>query len=654
MRSGILLVLLACSALAAEVDEPDRTHAQAQSIAPTFNDLFRRASLRHVALSPNGEFIAFFRDYMLVMGRPGEGYSDVRGFHSRLWLEELTWIGPNTVWVESWDPTNQRQLGTVVRFEPLEDGGYGAAEVRDHRNPGYISDYLRHDDSRIVLARPEFEDDSLTADLYRINVFEPLDEQLKKHNRIDTGSEDFFYYAQNSSGAYTLGVRLAEGVPEVWRKLPDGESWEQVWVADKESSFMPWAMSEDARTLWVLSNAQTDRVAAVEFDIESREFSEILFEHERVDVDSIMMSEDGSTPIGVTYMEQGLVRYEFFAEEESAVYEQLQSHFPNQGVILTGYSEDSDVRLVFVSSPTDSGAVHVCHLRQDTCLLVESIAPWLEGKPLQETIAMDVPSTDGLVVEAFLTLPPETDEKIPLVALPHGGPIGVSDDRYFSSEVQWLALNGYAILQVNYRGSGGYGEGFTQAGLREWGRGIEDDVEAAIYKVLDEYPQIDGDRVGVFGASYGGYSAMMSVIRNPELFKCAASFAGVMDLTLLFTESARARSKHVREVLTDYVGDPDIDYDEQVEHSPVYRYKDITRPVLLGHGLDDDIVDFEHSWRMQKMLRLAGRPPEFILLKKVGHGFSYISEAEKFYQPLVEFLDTHLKPPPENATPDDD
>lgn len=644
MRSAIACLLLLLP-LAASGDEPDPIRSLLGVEEPlTFEDIFRRAAVHDVALSPNGEFVAYFRDDMLVIGTHDTGYSDVRKFNDRLWIEEIVWIGPRTVWVESWDGQNSRHLGTAVRFKTLEEGGYGVDEAWDHRNPGYISDPLVQDDYHIVLARPDYDDETLTADLYRVNVFDYFKGQLKRDNRIDTGPERFFYYAQNSAGEFKMGIRIAEGVPEIWRKQPDSQGWELVWTADKESTFLPWKMSEDGKTLWGLSDAQSDRIVATEFDIESSEFGDILFEHDRVDVEAILMSDDDTVPIGVIYTEQGLLRYHFFSEEYAAEFERIQAHFPGQGIALIGHSAESNTRLVFASSPTDRGSIHICDLTNYQCQLVESIAPWLEGKKLSETVALDIESTDDVVVEAFLTLPRFGQGEIPLVAMPHGGPIGVSDDRYFSKDAQWLALNGYAVLQVNYRGSGGYGDNFVKAGLRQWGRGIEDDIEAAVRRAIADYPQIDGDRVGIFGGSYGGYSAVMSVIRNPALFKCAASFAGVMDLTLMFTESAKMRNEYLRKTLIEYVGDPDVDYEEQIEHSPVYRYKDITRPVLLAHGLDDEVVDYEHSWRMQKMMRLNGSIPEFLLLKKVGHGFDYINEAQEFYDPLVEFLDEHLKP----------
>jgi dipeptidyl aminopeptidase/acylaminoacyl peptidase len=653
---SVLAIMLLLGMAAAWADETDLAPESAETAEAedgtsevvddglTFDDLFRSNAISKSRLSPDGELVAYFRYDMLVVGNLDAGYSDIRGFHSRLSIKDLTWIGPSTLWVDSWDPKNDRFIGTAVRFRKTDEGGMELDEARDHFSPGYISDRLQDNDDLVELARPRFEDEVLSAEIYTINVLEPLENQLTAATRVDTGSESFFYYRKNAAGDYVQGIRIAEGVPEVWRRLPDGETWEIVWSAEKESTFVPWFMSEDGKTSWVLSDATTDRVAAMEFDLEKGEFVKVLFQHERVDVDAILMSRDGSEPTGVIYSDRGLDRYHFFSEEDSAEFDRLQEHFPGQGIAVTGYSQESNRQLVFASSSNDPGSIHVCNLTSDQCELVAAVAPWLQGKLLSKTVALDIPSTDDIVVEAFLTLPTDSDQGIPLIALPHGGPIGVSDTRYFSSEVQWLAFNGYAVLQVNYRGSGGYGENFRNAGLRQWGRGIEDDIEAAVHKVLADYPGIDGDRVGIFGGSYGGYSAIMSVIRNPELFKCAASFAGVMDLTLLFKRSDVVHNEHLRELIVKYVGDPDIHYDEQTEYSPVYRYKEVTRPVLLGHGLDDPVVDFEHSWRMQKMLRLTGSPPEFVLLKGVGHGFDFVNEAQDFYGPLLEFLDKHLKP----------
>ena len=609
----------------------------------SFDDLFRRSAIQHAALSPSGEFAAYFRYNMLVIGNTEIGFHDIHQFSDHSEILDIDWIGVDTVWVTTHGKLTGGQSATAIRLGVTEDGGYGSAKIRMHYDSGYVSDPLLDDRDQVVFARARREKDFVATELFRINVFESTDRQFKRHNRVDTGSRDFYYYVTNTRGDYVLGIRFVDNRPQIWRKPANGKDWVQVWVSEDESSFIPWQVSSDGRTLWVLSNASTDKVAAVEFDLVEKQFSDVLFEHERVDVDTILLGRDSGEPVGVTYLEGGLLRYHYFAQEEQQTFDDLSKHFPDQGIIVIGYSADETVRLVFASSATDRGGIHLCDTVLDRCNFIESIAPWLDGKGLSEVVALNVQSSDDFVIEAFLSIPVNADGKVPLVALPHGGPIGVNDDRYFSADVQWLTSNGYAVVQVNYRGSAGYGQDFKSAGLREWGRGIEDDIEAAVQQVIETYPEIDGTRVGIFGGSYGGYSALMSVARNPELFKCAASWAGVTDLTLLFTQTVATRSETMREIITRYVGDPDIDIDEQTQYSPVYRYRDLVQPILLGHGVSDRVVDIEHSRRLQKMLQLSGADSELLEIPDVGHGFATIDEASVFYGRLIEFLDEHLE-----------
>lgn len=630
-----VLLLLSAAAVGSEDRDAD------------FANLFRASTFSTIAIAPNGQLIAYIDDMKIMVGKPRVVYSEISVLPDDIDVIDIIWIGANTLWIEALSK-NDDPIYVTVEFSDDGKDGFVLDRYFAFDDAVFLVDPDVENETRAVVAKPRYEDELFVAELYAIDAFRSVQDQLISENRIDTGSDQFFLYGQDTAGNYVLGIRIAEGTPEIWRRSPGDSAWVHVWTADRESSFMPVALSPDYNTMWVLTNAYTDRTVAAEFSLGTNTFGNILYEHDRVDVKNILMSADGSRPVGVTYVEGGLLRYEFFSEESIAGLDSLQERFAGSGIITLDYSEETSMHVIAEVSPTQPGLVQVCNTAEDWCEVVASMAPWLDSSQLSETTALEVESTDGITVEAFLTLPTTGDVDIPLVALPHGGPLGISDYRYFSPEVQWLASNGYAVLQVNYRGSGGYGQAFKQAGLREWGRGIEDDIEAAVRKVLEDHPKVDANRVGIFGSSYGGYSALMSVIRNPDLFKCAASFAGVTDLSLMFSESAARKSDRLREILVSYVGDPSIDRNEQMEHSPVYRYRDIHRPILLAHGLDDDIVDYEHTWRMQKMLRLAGQPPELVLLDGTGHGFRLIKDAKALYDPLIAFLDQHLKPDIDN------
>lgn len=251
-----------------------------------------------------------------------------------------------------------------------------------------------------------------------------------------------------------------------------------------------------------------------------------------------------------------------------------------------------------------------------------------------------IPTSDGFEIESYLTLPNNVQNP-PLIVMPHGGPIGVQDTIYFDPHSQLLASRGYATLKVNYRGSSGYGKKFMFAGHKQWGLSIEDDINNALDNIIDK-GLIDKSRICIFGSSYGGYSALMSVIKYPEKFKCAISFAGVTDIPLMFAEDTKMKIASYKQAMKDIVGDPIKDSDYQRHNSPVYRYKELLTPLLLVHGTDDPTVSSEHSERLSLLLTKKNIDHEFMLMDGVGHGFGNGYSATIFYKKVFSFLDKHL------------
>jgi dipeptidyl aminopeptidase/acylaminoacyl peptidase len=238
---------------------------------------------------------------------------------------------------------------------------------------------------------------------------------------------------------------------------------------------------------------------------------------------------------------------------------------------------------------------------------------------------------------------PDAEGKRPLVVMPHGGPIGVSDDRHFNRDVQFIASLGYAVLQVNYRGSDGYGKAFREAGYRNYGKLIEDDIDAAIKAALAAYP-LDESKMCALGGSYGGYSAMVAAIRWPERFRCAVSIAGVSDRALFFTASDSGRDAQTRLQMERIMGNPNVPADlaDMQLTSPLYRYQDLKVPVMLVHGQEDVRVDMEHTRRLVRLLNLAGRPPVLMSLANEGHGFEKLDSVDKSWTAIAGFLQEYL------------
>jgi dipeptidyl aminopeptidase/acylaminoacyl peptidase len=235
------------------------------------------------------------------------------------------------------------------------------------------------------------------------------------------------------------------------------------------------------------------------------------------------------------------------------------------------------------------------------------------------SLVLRAKARDGFEVESYLTLPATGGHRHPLVVMPHGGPQGVRDTRSFDPEVQLLAHYGYAVLRVNFRGSSGFGKAFREGGLHNWGRGIEDDILAALDGALAAQP-LDTARVALRGTSYGGYSALMGLVRSPDRFRCGVAIAAVTDLPLLFVAGDGGQRVDDRKALGTLLGDPLRKLAELEDMSPAYRTRDLRQPILIVHERGDARVPIEHAMRLGLMLAADGRAPSFLPVDEVSHG----------------------------------
>jgi dienelactone hydrolase len=316
--------------------------------------------------------------------------------------------------------------------------------------------------------------------------------------------------------------------------------------------------------------------------------------------------------------------------------------YPDEQVRLVNTTADEKKALDLVYSDRDPGRYLV--IDADTLKAEEilSVRPWIRPEMMNEMSAFHIPASDGLQMHGYITLPRATTPRTlpPLVVLPHGGPHGIRDSWGFDAEAQMLASEGFAVLQVNYRGSGGYGRKYEEAGYRHWGdRVIQDIVDATRFAIRKGFA--DPKRVCIYGASFGGYAALQAAIVAPDLFRCAAGYAGVYDLSLMnnlgdIAESVRGRA-YVKKALGENA-------DDERSASPVYNASKITAKVFLIHGKKDWRAPFEHAERMRDALTAIGRPPQWLVESDEGHGFYDEDARQRMYTQLVAFLKENTQP----------
>ncbi|MBZ2208207.1 alpha/beta hydrolase family protein [Massilia soli] len=327
------------------------------------------------------------------------------------------------------------------------------------------------------------------------------------------------------------------------------------------------------------------------------------------------------------------------ASPEAALHKTLSASFPGAYVNFINFSDDGQALLFSVSSDRDPGSFYVFDKRTGKADLLFSNMEKIDPARMAPRVPIRFTARDGLEIAGYLTLPKaEPGKKLPMVLLPHGGPFDVEDDWFFDTDAQFLASRGYAVLQVNFRGSGGRSLSFEKAGYREYGGKIMDDLIDGV-KWAATRPDIDSSRVCVYGGSFGGYAAMMLPIREPSMFKCSVGFAGRYDLPSRFKQDSMVGDKMGKNYITRTMGnDPAM----LAKYSPTQHADKIKIPVLLVHGKKDKTTQLDQAEMMRDALIKAGNAPEWMLDDIEGHGFYDTENRKRFYEKLEGFLAKHI------------
>jgi acetyl esterase/lipase len=413
----------------------------------------------------------------------------------------------------------------------------------------------------------------------------------------------------------------------------------EVLRGDDDDTFIPYGLSPDGGTIYAITDRERAQRELVAFDPNTRTIVKTLFAKPGIDVSFGLFNAAGSA-IGAGYYQTGHLASEYFDADNQQIYKLLENTFPDKSVVILSRDDAGNQFIVGVDGTDRPFAIYRFDREQRTASLIDESLPALATQKWAPSHVIRAQGIDDLPIEAYLTLPKATG-KLPVVVLAHGGPMGISDKREFDPEVQFLASLGYAVLQVNFRGSGGYGRAYREAGRGAHGGSIEDDIDSALQVALSRFP-LDEKRMCAMGTSYGGYSALISAVRWPERYRCAISISGVSDRILFFTASDAAHTAAGRRRMEKYIDDPNTELERIYRTSPLYRYEELKTPLLLVHGVLDERVDFEHTLRLSRMLNLAGRSPALIELPDEGHGVYLSKNIAKVYPAIAAFLREHL------------
>ena len=473
----------------------------------------------------------------------------------------------------------------------------------------------------------------------------PVDGELPDPVEVQQPEQRVFSWVADNTGTIRIGVGYSRGGKYYLRYRSDANSGFRTMArtrGDEEGAFDLWdfmglrAGSDIAYALTVPEGS--DRRALVEFDFSTGEQGRTVISSPDEDVRSVYF-DDAGEPISVGYFGNDF-RREWLDEELRDWRDKLGGALPGSRVTLLDISEERERMLVLQSGSADPGALYVFTPETRELTLFAEYRPEIRKTMLSEPRSIRYDARDGTSIQAYLTLPKgRAAQGLPLIVHPHGGPYGIRDTDNYDDMVQLLANRGYAVIQPNFRGSGGFGEAFERLGDGQIGRAMQDDLDDAVAHLVAE-GVVDPARVCMLGASYGGFAAVWAAIRNPEIYRCAASFAGVMHFERQLSHDrdylyGRNRGRHTRRVDGDQT---DFDLDDV---SPAVQIARLTRPVLLVHGREDSRVPY---WNMEMMLdraKRAGVELESLTLEESGHSFADAAEEQAYYDAVLGFLARH-------------
>ena len=377
-----------------------------------------------------------------------------------------------------------------------------------------------------------------------------------------------------------------------------------------------------------------------EFDLRSKKLTK-LFDND-VDLRTWEVDTNNEPTVGISYPD--LVKYHYAANKldsrEIKTHKSLAKAFAGQSINIVSQTEDGRRLTLKVNSATNPGEYYKFDVATMQAQFIWGNYSWIDPRQMATVEPVSLQARDGLQLHGYFTRPANLAEgaKPPLVVLPHGGPHGVRDYPLFDYEVQLLANRGYAVLQINFRGSGGYTTKFKRRGYKQWGGDMINDILDATQWVLDQ-DMADKDRVCVYGASFGGYAALMSAVRAPEMFQCTIGYAGVYDLNAKMEQGDIPRRFGGKGYIKKVIG---TDEEQLKESSPVNHAGKIKAAVMLIHGDEDARVPNYHAKTMRKALKAADKPVEWLYIKDVAHGAWSLKNREKIYSELLAFLDQHI------------
>ncbi|QIR13265.1 S9 family peptidase [Shewanella aestuarii] len=631
-------------------------------LSASVTELFSKgAQYDQVKISPSGDYLSAImklegKNVLVVMETHSKKLLNTVHFGENAQVGDYQWVNNDRLvlakeYLKGWTdvPLYYGELFAVNAdgSKPKYLFGYNSGEMQTGSHikkntaiqaTAYILDPIPNDKKyMLVNAIPWGMGSSLgydsLQDVYRVDVYNG---RRKKLTRSPIGQSQFL---TNHDGE----VKFVSGKNEHYdTKLfyrDDGD-----WISSDKlninlTEFTPISFAGNDAEIYAVGRNADEIMGVYKINLETGEQQKII-QDDKVDPSNFWKNNRTHQLYAVEF-EYDYPTYAFVdaTDSHSVLLKQLIAALPGHQVHIV--SETLDVKKFIIKAFNDRnpGDFYLFDTEKLKLEYLVSSKSWLDPDLMAEVKPISFTNRDGQTITGFLTLPNGKQAKnLPLVVNPHGGPHGVRDWWGFDPQNQMLAHEGIAVLQVNFRGSGGFGLAFQQAGYQKWGTDIQHDIIDATQYLIDQ-GTVNADKVCIVGGSFGGYSALQSSILAPDLFKCAIGFAGVYDLALMFKEGdisdRTAGLSYLKEVLSE-------DPKKLTAMSPAKNVDKLKAKLLLVHGGDDERAPIEQLEALESSLKAHNYPYEKLVMSNEGHGFYNDEHRAKYYAQMLAFLKQHL------------
>lgn len=500
--------------------------------------------------------------------------------------------------------------------------------------------------------RTEIIDDLPDIDEYVIVGLNKRNPQVFDPYRLNINTGELTMLAENPGNIQAWitdhdgKLRLASALDGVNSSLlyreTENEPFKTILTTSFKEHVYPQFFTFDNKHIYASSNLKRDKSVIVEFDPKTGKEVKALYENPDYDVEGLGYSRARKV-LTAAYYTSWKTEMHFFDKESESLFNKIKEQLGDYEISIGSSDKAEDKYIVRTYSDKSLGAYYLYDKASDKLSKIADVSPWIDENNMADQTPVEYKSRDGLTIHGYLTLPKgytmKNAKNLPVVVNPHGGP-WARDSWGFNPEIQFLANRGYAVFQMNFRGSTGYGRKFWESSFKQWGRSMQNDITDGVNWLIEE-GIADKNRIAIYGGSYGGYATLAGITLTPDLYAAAVDYVGVSNL-FTFMKTIPPYWKPMLDMMYEMVGDPVKDSLQMRETSPVFLVDKIKTPLFVAQGANDPRVNKDESDQMVKALKDRGINVEYMVKNNEGHGFHNEENRFDFYRAMEVFLGTHL------------